>query len=328
VTRGAAATIAAASRSPEADTQRFAGRAMASPINLTTVVPTAVRSRSTADRAWSDVVDEFEATEQSLSRFRPTSAVTLLNQAALRGDAIAVDRRLAAAVHACDRAHRITVGRFDPRIVGQLDAWGYRGATLDGPVALSSLAAPERIVERIDRRRIRLPHPIDLGGIGKGLAVRWAAARVLRAGVERFLIDAGGDIAARGEGPDGGPWMIGIEDPTGGSEPVAVVAIRDGAIATSSIRRLRWSVDGQERHHLVDPATGEPADGGLLAVTVAGPDPAWAEVWSKALFVSGRLEIGATARARGLAAWWVTVDGGVEMTPAARVQTDWVAGEG
>jgi FAD:protein FMN transferase len=322
-----AAEVTASRRPGTLDTRRFTGRAMSSPITLTTIIPTVVRSPSIADRAWSAVVDEFESSEQALSRFRQMSEVTQLNQAAQHGEALAVDRRLAIAVHACDRAHRITARRFDPRIIGQLDAWGYRGARLERPVALTSLAASERIMEREDRDRIRLPHPIDLGGIGKGLAVRWAADRVRRAGVDRFLLDAGGDIAARGEGPDGGPWLIGVEDPSGGSDPVAVVAIRNGAIATSSIRRLRWSVDGRERHHLVDPATGGPADGGLLAVTVAGPDPAWAEVWSKALFITGRDGIGAEARARGLAAWWVGSDGTVEMTPAARITTVWVAGE-
>ena len=89
------------------------------------------------------------------------------------------------------------------------------------------------------------------------------------------------------------------------TDPLAVVALRDGAIATSSIRRQRWTTDGGERHHLVDPRTGEPADGGLLAVTVAAADPAWAEVWSKALFVAGRAAIPGEARAHGLAAWWV-----------------------
>ena len=67
--------------------------------------------------------------------------------------------------------------------------------------------------------------------------------------------------------------------------------------------------------------------GGLLAVTVAGPDPAWAEVWSKALFVEGAATIASLARARGLAAWWVAADGTLEMTPAARIRTRWVRAE-
>ncbi len=71
----------------------------------------------------------------------------------------------------------------------------------------------------------------------------------------------------------GGPWIVGIED------PLAVFQIEGhGAVATSSIQRLRWVHDGQIVHHLIDPRTGEPGGEGLLAVTAAGPDPAWAEV--------------------------------------------------
>jgi thiamine biosynthesis lipoprotein len=137
------------------------------------------------------------------------------------------------------------------------------------------------------------------------------------------LLEAGGDIVARGSAPQGGPWMIGIEHPGGGEEP-AVVALRDGAICTSSIALHRWrDRDGREVHHLLDPRSGEPGGEGLLAVTVAGPDPAWAEVWSKTLFLEGLRGIAARARALGLAAWWVRADGSVEMTPAARLATAW-----
>jgi thiamine biosynthesis lipoprotein len=307
--------------------RRFEGRAMASPLGLTTVVRPGERGRVDAETAWAEVVDEFAASEHAMSRFREDSEVSALTRAALTGESMAVGRRLAVSAHMCDRAHRLTGGRFDPRVIGQLDAWGYRGASLGAPVSTAMVGAPERIVERFDRARIRLPHPIDLGGIGKGLAVRWATDRAVATGVQRFLLDAGGDIATRGEAPEGGPWLIGVEDPAGGDDPLAVVALRDGAIATSSIRRQRWTTDGGERHHLVDPRTGEPADGGLLAVTVAAADPAWAEVWSKALFVAGQAAIRGEARAHGLAAWWVEQVGGIEMTAAARQRTTWVAGE-
>jgi FAD:protein FMN transferase len=64
-----------------------------------------------------------------------------------------------------------------------------------------------------------------------------------------------------------------------------------------------------------------------VAVTVAGPDPAWAEVWSKTLFLEGPHGIGPRARSLGLAAWWIRADGALEMTPAARVRTAWSAAE-
>jgi thiamine biosynthesis lipoprotein len=170
---------------------------------------------------------------------------------------------------------------------------------------------------------------MDLGGIGKGITLRWAAARLERLGLGDFLLEAGGDIVARGVPPDADAWTVAIEDPLDRGAPLAAVVVprTGGAVATSSVRVHRWQVDGRTVHHLLDPATGEPGETGLLAVTVAGSDPAWAEVWSKTLFLAGSVDIAGEARARGLAAWWVDTGGTLAMTPAARLRTAWVASE-
>ena len=165
------------------------------------------------------------------------------------------------------------------------------------------------VVDRQGREGVSVARPVDLGGIGKGLSLRWAAEDLDRLGLADFLLEAGGDLVARGLDSTGEPWLIGIEDPTETIDHLAVIAVTDDAVATSSIRVHRWSRDGRIVHHLLDPRTGEPAAGGLLSVTVAGPDPAWAEVWSKVLFVGGQAGIATEARARGLAAWWVVTTG-------------------
>lgn len=294
---------------------------MASLLRLTTV-------GADRDVAWALVSATFEASEQAMSRFRPTSDLVRLAGAAGAGRTVAVDRLLVRAVVAADRAHRLTGGRFDPRVLHDLERLGERGVPLTTDGTRTGRGTGDRIVARWDRgRALAVDHPIDLGGIGKGLALRWSADALRRAGVQRFLLDAGGDLVASGHAPEGGPWQIGLEDPRGGDEPLAVVALDEGAIATSSIRRRSWDFQGRVVHHLIDPRTGEPADGGLRAVTVAGPDPAWAEVWSKSLFVGGVGAIAQEARRRGLAAWWVCDDGSMAMTPAARARTGWVASE-
>jgi thiamine biosynthesis lipoprotein len=178
----------------------------------------------------------------------------------------------------------------------------------------------------VGRGWLSIDRPLDLGGIGKGLALRWSATRIRAVGVERFLLDAGGDLVVAGPGPDGGPWLIGVEDPAGGADRV-IIGIVNGAVATSSLRRRQWVHGGRHVHHLLNPRTGEPAGDGLAAVTVVAADPAWAEVRSKALFVGGRRAIAADARADGLAAWWIDTNGALEMTPAARQLTVWVDGE-
>ena len=307
---------------------------MGSPIRLTLARSGSGRPE-TPRRAWATVVASLEASEQAMSRFRETSDLTALNRIAGTHAVRRPPPRLRRALVAADRARRVTDGRFDPRILGDLERLGYHGAPLktpgdgEGRVARGrpGLSAHDTLLTRHGRDGVSLPIPVDLGGIGKGLGLRWATADLARTGVADFLLEAGGDLIARGRDAGGDPWRIGLEDPTGASAHLAVIDLTDDAVATSSIRVHRWVSDGRTVHHLLDPRTGEPADGGLLSVTVAGPDPAWAEVWSKVLFLGGRRAIAAEARSIGLAAWWVADDGSLEMTADARRRTAWVAAE-
>lgn len=301
---------------------------MGSPLRLQVAgSPSAAR----VDRAWAEVVAEFEATEQALSRYRDTSEVHRLRLDGGRADQ--PSRRLLAALTAADRARRVSGGRFDPRVLLDLERLGSAPIAIERPehIETNGQRSPETPVLRRAGRSgpIEVPVPVDFGGIGKGLALRWAARRAAAIlGKAPFLLEAGGDIVGRGM-PGAAGWPIGIESPDGGDEPLVVLELpADGAVATSSVRRARWQgPDGREAHHLIDPRTGEPGGQGLRAVTVHGPDPAWAEVWSKSLFLEGRPAIGTVARTRGLDAWWVTADGSLEMTPGARLLTIWVAAE-
>jgi FAD:protein FMN transferase len=286
-------------------------------------------------RAWARVQDEMAAVDLALSRFREDSELTRLNRRAGTDAVVEVSWRMRTALAAMHRATRLTGGRFDASVLSDLERLGEHGAELapaEGqrldPAAESDGRARDARLERPSR--VRVPAvPVDTGGIGKGLALRWAVARASE--VEpgaALLVDAGGDVVAGGRGREGG-WRVGIEDPGDpGGPPLAVVNVARGAIATSSVGVRNWTApDGRRVHHLLDPRTGEPARTGLVAVTVAGPDPAWSEVWTKALFLAGRRGIGDEARARGFAAWWVDEDGRLGMTPAARLRCDWVAEE-
>ena len=269
----------------------------------------------------------------ALSRFRDDSELTMLNRLAGSDVVVPVSWRTRKALAAVDRASRVTGNRFDATVLGALERIGEKGADLEEPASAGPEAGAEAITgDAAPRFRVNVPDmPVDMGGIGKGLALRWAANAVLpllppEAG---FLLEAGGDLVCAGA-PPLELWRIGVEDPVAARDssapPLVVLEVEQGAVATSSVRVRHWiGPDGRPVHHLVDPRTREPAKSGLVAVTVAAKDPAWAEVWSKALFVSGREAIADEARTRGIAAWWVDDRGRLGMTPDARIRTLWAA---
>jgi thiamine biosynthesis lipoprotein len=269
------------------------------------------------ERLAAAVAADVEASEQALSRFRPEAELVRLN--ARLGRETVVSPRLYAALSAAWRAHRATGGLFDPRVLRTLEAYGYAGAPRPEDADL-----PGPWLERHPRRRaVTVRAPLDLGGIGKGLAVRWAARRIERF-TANYLLNGGGDLVLDGAGPQGEGWQIGVEDPRDGDALVAALRLRGRtAVCTSSIARHRWEHAGRRVHHLIDPRTGEAAASGLLAVTVVARDPAWAEVWSKSLFVAGGATIARAAA--GQAVLWVDRDGRLGATAAAERLLFWRA---
>jgi thiamine biosynthesis lipoprotein len=300
-------------------------RSMATDVNVRVVEP-----GPDAAAAVERVEGIFRRVEQSCTRFDPDSALMRANASPREWHE--VPDECFAAISEAARAYRDTAGRFDPRVLRTLQAYGYDRSLPFASGGVSVEARPERPAPArgtwrpgFDQSRgaVRLGHdPIDLGGIGKGLAVRWATAELTGSGTG-FLVEAGGDCFAAGQAPDGDGWRIGVEDPRGGDGPLAVVDATDAGVATSSIRIRRWSAGGRTVHHLIDPRTGESADSGLLAVTVRAADPAWAEVWSKALFLAGRGAMRALADEHDLAALWVDEDGFVGVSRQLRPYLLW-----
>ena len=244
-----------------------------------------------------DVQGCFDRWEQSLSRFRPDSELSALNRSS--GGKASVSPTLAAVLAAALRGARQTDGLVTPTILGALEQAGYDRdfaalADADAEHAPSALAAAALPVAdwrsiRLNERRgtIYLPAGLrlDLGGIAKG----WAADRAAHAlnAVGPALIDAGGDIAVSGPRADGTPWPIGVDDPFGGNEPLDILLLATGGVATSGRDYRRWQQGSHKRHHIIDPRTGTPADTDLLSVTVVAASVGEAEVAAKAVLILG-----------------------------------------
>jgi thiamine biosynthesis lipoprotein len=255
--------------------------------------------------------EEVAACERELSRFDPGSDLSRLNGAG--GRWTAVGRRLLEALGLALQAREETGGRFDPTVLPALAAAGY-----DRSFELLEERKPRwaddwragAVIEldiRNARARLEPGSSVDLGGMGKGYAAGRALAAMLADSptMAGGLVDLGGDIAVRGQSPEGGPWLVAVADPRRAGETLAVLALDGGGIATSG-RDARRFGPARSLHHLIDPETGESALAGPLTVTVVAPDPVAAEVHATTLAIAGPAEAEKHVAARpGISALYV-----------------------
>jgi FAD:protein FMN transferase len=282
---------------------------------------------------------ELDAIDRACSRFRSDSELACANASA--GRAVHVSRLLAEALSVALRAAEITEGRVDPTLGAALVLAGYDRdwRLLDSPRAGAPATVPihrtapatvtvmrgwRRVT--LDRERCILCMPagvtLDLGATAKAWAADRAARAAASAGACGALLAIGGDIAVNGPAPAGG-WQIRVTDDhrSDPSAPGQTVSIVSGGLATSSTSVRRWRHAGRTMHHILDPATGEPAPGIWRTASAAAASCADANIATTAAIVRGA---GAPAwlRAIGLPARLVQVNGRVHTIGAWPEQPD------
>lgn len=131
---------------------------------------------------------------------------------------------------------------------------------------------------------------IDLGAVGKGIGCD-ETARFLKEDpkVQGAVIAVGGSILTLGSKLDGTSWKVAIRDPRGGQEDLLGMLDLEGEnyVSTSGDYEKYFMQDGKRYHHILDPATGYPADAGLISVTVLGENGLVSDGLSTACFVLG-----------------------------------------
>jgi FAD:protein FMN transferase len=229
--------------------------------------------------------------ESLWSRFRPDSDVSRLNMRA--GTAVRVAPETVELVQRAVDGWHLTAGAFDPTVLGAVIRAGYdRTFALVPADARPGQSHAQTGCGAIETGTtwVRLPPGtgFDPGGIGKGLAADMVAGELIAAGARGACVNLGGDLRVTGEAPDGAAWTVAVEHPSA-SEPIVRLGLGDGAVATSTTLRRRWRVDGDLRHHLIDPATGAASTSGVDLATVVTARAWAAEVLAKAVLVaSGR----------------------------------------
>ena len=250
--------------------------------------------------------DEFHRLDGLLSRFKPDSELSRLNE---RGSLV-VGPDLLRATELGLQARERTGGRVDPTVHDAVVAAGYDRTFEELPPdrpdgqlqTLVRCGGGVRVDRRLGLVELEPDVRLDFGGIAKGDAVDRACDILAQTGP--CFVSGGGDLAVRGV-PEAGFWPVDVET-TDGTVHFELTA---GAVATSGRDFTRWRRAGREFHHLIDPSTGLPAETGLLRVTVVAGSAVEGEIMAKALFLAGVDEAVREADELGVPAVLVTEDG-------------------
>ena len=244
---------------------------------------------------------ELRRVEDRLSRFDDASDLSELNRHAGKSP-MKIDSDLLEVLSAAARARRTTNGAFDIAVEPLMRVWGFREPRKAPPGAIELREAEKAVrasVMMLDGDRVTLPSAVtrlDLGGIGVGYGLDRAASVLRACGVERAFIDVSGDCIALGAPPDQEGWRVDLADPTGTGAPRPAGVLRDRALATSANTMSVIRYGAVARGHVMDPATGYPADR-MVQVSVRARTGIEADVLSTAMLVAGR-------EFEGVDKWW------------------------
>ncbi len=269
--------------------------------------------RETALRAaGEEALDEIERLDTQLSCYRAASEISHINALAAAAP-VRVEPKLFRLLQHAQRLHRETGGAFDITIAPLMRCWGFVRGT-GRPADPAELAAARACVGmdlvRLNEAEFtvqfaRAGMMLDLGAIGKGYALERAAEILREAGITRAVLHGGtSTVCAIGAPPDQDAWYIAIIHPRAAGEPsmaqtvqstnesgrredwLAVVPLKDGALSVSAVWGKSFEADGKTYGHVIDPRTGAPAQGAVLAA-VALPSATESDALSTALLTLG-----------------------------------------
>lgn len=280
----------------------------------------AEQARAAADAAFAEIA----RVEAFASEWRPDSAISRINAAAPQAVAVSAETR--ALLQRALVLARQSDGAFDPSWAALRGVWRF-GSDDGRPPKLPLKSALDAARAKVDHRKVlvegetvRLAEAgmaLGLGGIAKGYAIDRAAAVLRARGVDRFIVDGGGDLYVAGEKAPGVEWTVGIRHPRKAGL-LAELPVKDAAVVSSGDYERFFDLGGRRYHHIIDLRTGLPADRSV-AVTVRAPEATLADALATAVFVLGpKAGLALAARHPGVDVAVLAPDGTVHATAGLR----------
>ncbi len=218
----------------------------------------------------------------------PDSELSRLNS----GESFPVSPETAELAAFCAEFSERTDGAFDPTIYPVLTAWGFTREENRVPPEseikeLLTRVGIENVLQNGNEITLENGATLDFGAVAKGYAGDESARIMRENGVSSALINLGGSITTVGKKPDGSDWLIGVKNPLSEGNAGTLALSELSAVTSGAYERYFTAEDGTVYGHIIDPATGCPADNDLLSVTIVSENATLCDALSTALFVMG-----------------------------------------
>lgn len=257
-----------------------------------------------ANQAINNAFQEMQRIEELMSVHREDSLVGQVNKLAAQ-QKVKISPDLFYLLEYSCRISKVSEGAFDITVAPLIKLWSpprrpaeeawnkvkvlNQAPTEDKIKGTLALVGWEKLV--LDRRdkTISFEKPgmgIDLGGIAKGYAVDRAIRQLTKAGIKHALIDAGGDIRVLGSKPGDRPWKVALRNPRDKNDYLTLLALVNRTVATSGDYERYFFQAGKRISHILDPATGYPAQD-CISATIIAETALQADALATAVFVLG-----------------------------------------
>ena len=236
------------------------------------------------------VFDEVSRINELMSTYIEESEISMINREAASGPVAVGDELLGLVLRSLDISV-LTLGAFDITYdsVGQHYDFRERLRPNEETIKEELQSIDYRLVDadraagtiHFRQQGVR----INLGGIAKGYTVERGVEILRRHGIRHAIVTAGGDSRLLGD-RRGQPWVVGVRDPRQDGRVAISIPLENEAVSTSGDYERFFDEDGKRYHHIIQPATGKPANG-VHSATVVGPDAVMTDALSTSVFVMG-----------------------------------------
>lgn len=246
------------------------------------------------EKAANDVYSALRECEKKFSAFDEGSEIYKINQSGSK--AVSATKETLEFINAClDYSKKDADDGFDISVLPLSSIW--KTAISDGKLpkesdikAAAAMVDDSKITIDMQNNTVTLPKGmgLDLGALAKGAALEKAAKIYEQNKVVGAICSLGSSaMLLYGSKPDGSSFKIGLRDPFGQAENLAVLSLDNCVVSTSGGYERFAEIDGKKFHHIIDPKTGYPSDSDIACVTVVGEDGLLCDYLSTKLFLEG-----------------------------------------